>query len=335
MSGRIRIGHGGGGRLTRDLIEGLFVPRFGGSALRKLADSAVVEAGGGRIAFTTDSYVVVPPFYPGGDIGRLAVCGTVNDLAVMGARPEYLSCAVILEEGFPLESLERVAASMRAAADEAEVSIVTGDTKVVGKGKGDGIFVTTSGIGTVIYGRELGPERVAQGDAVLVNGPLGDHAAAVLAARGEFGMEGELESDNAPLFGMLSGLMDAGVDIKVMRDLTRGGLMSAACELARGQAWGFRFEEAAIPVRDAVRGLCETVGFDPLSMANEGKVVIVVDAPDAGKALEVLRSHRYGRESSVIGRAVAEAAGRACLETAAGGTRLFEMPLGEELPRIC
>lgn len=335
MNRTIRMGHGGGGRLTRDLIERLLVPRFGSEVLSRLADSAILPLGDRRIAFTTDAYVVAPPFFPGGDIGRLAVCGTVNDLAVMGARPESLSCALILEEGFPLDSLERVVASMRAAADEAEVAIVTGDTKVVGKGKGDGIFVTTSGLGTVIYSGDLGPECVRPGDAVLVNGPLGDHAAAVLGARGEFGMDLDVPSDAAPLGGLIATLIEAGVRIRVMRDLTRGGLVSAACELAHGHAWGFRFDEARIPVRDAVRGLCEMVGFDPLTMANEGKVLVVVDPADAEKALDLLRAHPYGREASMIGRTGADVPGRACLETVAGGTRLLEMPLGEELPRIC
>jgi hydrogenase expression/formation protein HypE len=335
MNKTIRLGHGGGGRLTRDLIESLFLPAFRNPELEALGDSAILDIGDQRIAFTTDGHVVSPPFYPGGDIGRLSICGTANDLAVMGAKPEYISCAVILEEGLPIDSLEKITASMRAAADEAGVTIVTGDTKVVGKGNCDGIFIATAGIGSVIYPHPLGPETVEAGDVVLVNGPLGDHAAAVLCARGEFGMEIDLESDNAPLFGMISGLIDAGVRIKVMRDLTRGGLTGCVCELAQERTWGFRLQEDSIPVRDSVRGLCEMVGFDPLAMANEGKFLAVVARNDTEKALQALRSHPLGGETSIIGTIASDPPGRACLETVAGGTRLLEIPRGEELPRIC
>jgi hydrogenase expression/formation protein HypE len=335
MNRIIRLGHGGGGRLTRDLIESLFLPAFRNPELESLGDSAVLEIGGQKIAFTTDGHVVTPPFYRGGDIGRLSICGTANDLAVMGAKPGYISCAVILEEGFPIESLEKITASMKSAADEAGVSIVAGDTKVVGKGKGDGIFIATAGIGPVVYPHPLGPENVEVGDVVLVNGPLGDHAAAVLCARGEFGMEIDLESDNASLFGMISALIDAGVHIKVMRDLTRGGLTGCVCELARDRNWGFRLEEESIPVRDSVRGLCEMIGFDPLAMANEGKIVAVVARDDVEKALKALQSHPFGKDGAVIGTITPDHPGRACLETVAGGTRLLELPLGEELPRIC
>jgi hydrogenase expression/formation protein HypE len=335
MSKTIRIGHGGGGKLTLDLIERLFVPSFRNEALEKLGDSAIISEGNRRIAFTTDAYVVTPPFFPGGDIGHLAVCGTVNDLAVMGARPEFLSCAVILEEGFPIESLEKVVASMKVAADQAGCTIVTGDTKVVGKGKGDGIFITTSGMGRVVYPGELGPECVNVNDVVLVNGFLGDHAAAVLGARGEFGMQIGIESDAAPLNGLIGSLIEADIKIKVMRDLTRGGLISAACELCRNTSWGFQFREETIPIRDAVRGLCEMVGFDPLGMANEGKVLLVVDSSDADQSLDILRGHKYGIDAAIIGAVTSDLPGRACLETVAGGTRLLEMSLGEELPRIC
>lgn len=335
MNRNIRIGHGGGGRLTRDLIDNLFLPAFRNPALEALADSAILAVGDQRIALTTDAHVVSPAFYPGGNIGRLAVCGTVNDLAVMGARPEYLSCAVILEEGFPIQSLEKITESMKAAAAEAGVMIVAGDTKVVGKGKGDGVFITTAGVGTVIYPGDLGPGSVSVNDVVLVNGPLGDHATAVLAARGEFGMEVDLESDNAPLCGMITSLIEADVNIKIMRDLTRGGLTGSVCELARGQSWGFQLDEESIPVRDSVHGLCEMVGFDPLSMANEGKIVAVVDPKDADRALDLLRAHPYGEQAAVIGRITDDLPGRTCLKTVAGGTRLLEMPLGEELPRIC
>jgi len=335
MNKTIRLGHGGGGRLTRELVESLFLPAFRNPELEALGDSAILEIGGQLVAFTTDGHVVSPPFYPGGDIGRLSICGTANDLAVMGAKPEYISCAVILEEGFPIESLEKITLSMQAAANEAGVSIVAGDTKVVGKGNCDGIFIATAGIGPVIYPHPLGPEHVEVGDVVLVNGPLGDHAAAVLCARGEFGLEIDLESDNAPLFGAISSMIDAGVHIRVMRDLTRGGLTGCVCELARDRDWGFRLEEESIPVRDSVRGLCEMVGFDPLAMANEGKFLVVVSPDDAAKALETLRSHPLGKGAAVIGTITTDPPGRACLETVAGGTRLLELPLGEELPRIC
>jgi len=330
----IRLGHGGGGRLTGELIRQLFLPAWSNPALAALGDSARLDLEGQKIAFTTDSYVVSPPFFPGGDIGKLAVCGTANDLAVAGARPEFLSCGIILEEGFPVAQLERIVASMRAAATEAGVQIVTGDTKVVGKGKGDGVFINTSGLGRIVYD-PLGAEHIRPGDQVLVSGLLGDHALAVLKARGEFALDYEIESDCAALNGLIASFLEPDSGVRFMRDPTRGGLAAALCEIATDQTWGIRLVEESIPIRKTVAGLCEVLGYDPLTLANEGKVVVIARADAAPAILERMKAHPLGREAALIGQVVGEHPGKVCLETTVGGTRILDIPLGEDLPRIC
>jgi hydrogenase expression/formation protein HypE len=330
----IRLGHGGGGRLTGDLIQGLLLPAWSNPQLSALGDSAIMKFDSPEIAFTTDSYVVSPPFFPGGDIGHLAVCGTTNDLAVAGARPEALSCALIIEEGFPMESLERIVESMKQAANQAGVSIVTGDTKVVGHGKGDGIFINTAGIGPVV--RSLpGPAAIQPGDHVLLSGTLGDHSLAVLKARGDFALQFDIESDCAALWPMISTLMEDDPGIRFMRDPTRGGLTNALCEITAGKNWGIALDEQSIPVQPQVTGLCELLGYDPLTLANEGKVILVA-APDASKeVLQRLRNHPLGSRAAMIGTVTGDHPGRVGLRTSVGGTRVLDIPLGEDLPRIC
>ena len=334
QSKTIRLGHGGGGRLTGDLIRKLFVPAWQNPVLNALGDSACMEFEWDKIALTTDSYVVSPPFFPGGDIGKLAVCGTVNDLAVAGARPMYLTCAMILEEGFSIEALGKVVASMQTAAEKAGVQIVTGDTKVVGKGKGDGIFINTAGIGPVLY-EGLGIEKIKPGDHILLNGTLGDHGLAVLKARGDFPLEYEIESDCASLNSFIDSFLSPDCGVRFMRDPTRGGLAGVLAELAENQSWGVRVEEETIPVRDTVAGLCEILGYDPLNVANEGKVVLVVEPDQSANLLEKMKAHPLGRETRIIGQIVPDHPGKAFLETIVGGTRVLDIPLGEDLPRIC
>lgn len=332
--GEITLAHGAGGRLSRELA-GIFARVFDNPLLAPLADSAVFELGGKRLAFTTDSHVVSPLFFPGGDVGRLAVFGTCNDLAVMGAKPLYLSCGMIIEEGFPVAELTRVAESLARAAEEAEVDIVTGDTKVVQRGKGDGIFINTAGLGVIEPGADLCEEAPVAGDSILLSGTLGDHAAAILTAREGLRFEGELISDCAPLAGMLGHLLKSCRGVKWMRDPTRGGLAAALNELAEGRAFGVALEEEAIPVKPQVRAICELLGFDPLHLANEGKAVVVVRAGEAENALRLLRSHPLGQEARIIGALEEKPAGRVALRTAIGGTRILDMPAGELLPRIC
>jgi len=336
----IVLGHGGGGRLTADLIERLFVPAFGGDVLARLEDQATVRLGrengvkAPRLAFTTDSFVVKPIFFPGGDIGRLAVCGTVNDLAVGGAEPLYLSAAFILEEGFALTELARIVRSMRAACDEAGISLVTGDTKVVDKGKGDEVFITTSGIGLVPEGRELSIRSARPGDCMLISGTIGDHGVAIMSLREGIAFETDLESDCAPLIGLTRAMLTACPAIRAMRDPTRGGVASVLNELATASGVGVRIEEASIPVRAEVRAACEMLGLDPLYVANEGKLIGVVPAEHAGRLLEAMRAHPLGRDAAVIGQVVAEHPGMVTLRSAVG-ERFVMMPAGEQLPRIC
>jgi len=330
----IRLAHGGGGRLTAELIQKLFVPMWRNPSLEALGDSAVLEMDGAAIALTTDSYVVSPPFFPGGDIGTLAICGTVNDLAVAGAEPKFLTCGLILEEGFPVESLERIVASMKTAAEQAGVQIVTGDTKVVGKGKGDGVFINTAGVGPIRY-EPLGPAQVRPDDQVLLSGMLGDHGLAVLKARGEFALDYEIESDCAALGGLIESFLAPGCGVRFMRDPTRGGLAAALCELTAGQDWGIELLEEAIPVRPPVAGLCEVLGYDPLTVANEGKVVVVVSPEQAPKVFEAMKAHPLGKDTAHIGQVVPQHPGKVCLQTTVGGTRVLDVPLGEDLPRIC
>ncbi len=333
---RILLGHGSGGRLTARLIEELIVPAFRNPALEALDDQALLEVPrGGELAFTTDSYVVHPLFFPGGDIGALSVHGTVNDLAMGGARPLSLSLAFILEEGLEIAVLRRVIDSVRVAALRASVPIVTGDTKVVGRGSGDGIFITTSGIGVVPDGLRLGSAHVRPGDAILLSGSVGDHGIAVMAHREGLELEGDVASDSAPLHGLVRALLDACPRVHAMRDPTRGGLAATLVEIASRRRLGMEVNEAAIPVRDAVRGACELLGLDPLLVANEGKMVAFVPEPDADAALEALRAHPLGRDAARIGRVLDAHPGSVVVRTHVGGNRILDLPLAEPLPRIC
>jgi hydrogenase expression/formation protein HypE len=332
----IVLGHGSGGQLTADLVRRLFLPAFDNSVLAALEDQATVRLGSGpRIAFTTDSFVVRPLFFPGGDIGRLAVHGTVNDLAVGGARPLFLSAAFILEEGMPLADLARIVASMRAACAESGVALVTGDTKVVDRGKGDQVFITTSGIGIVPDGRELSIRFARPGDRILVSGTMGDHGIAILSVREGIEFETVLESDCASLVDLTRAMLDACPTIRCMRDPTRGGLSSALNELATASRVGIRLDEAAIPIRPEVRGACEMLGLDPLYVANEGKLMAVVSPDDAGRLLEVMRNHPLGRQAAEVGVVVQDHPGMVVLRSIIGGERVVTLLAGEQLPRIC
>jgi hydrogenase expression/formation protein HypE len=331
------LGHGSGGRMSQDLIAGLFYPAFDNPVLRQAGDAAVVEqAGGERLAVSTDCHVVWPLFFPGGDIGRLAVCGTVNDVAMMGAEPRYLTAGFILEEGLAMNTLARVAASMRAAAAEAGVTIIAGDTKVVQRGKGDGLYITTAGVGRVRPGLSIGPCNARPGDAILLSGPIGDHGIAVLSARGELGLEVQVTSDVAPLNGLVSALVAAcGQRVRVLRDPTRGGVASALNEIAQASQVGIVLQETEIPVRPAVMAACELLGFDPLYVANEGKLLAIVAGDAANEALAAMRSTRYGEEAVLVGHVAEQPAGRVLMRTEIGGHRLVEVLAGEMLPRIC
>lgn len=333
--GEILMGHGSGGKLSAQLIENLIVPAFRNPELELLDDQAVVSIGGARLAFTTDSYVVTPIFFRGGDIGELAVNGTVNDLAMGGARPLYLSLAFILEEGLPLADLERVVESARLAAERAGVRIVTGDTKVVGKGSGDKIFINTSGIGVVPPGIELSSCKVRPGDAILLSGTIGDHGIAILSEREGLEFEGELLSDTAPLHELAAAALRVCPGIHAMRDPTRGGLAATLVEIASRQHLGIEVDETAIPVRDTVRGACEILGLDPLMVANEGKLVAFVPADHAGSVLDALRRNPLGRDAAIIGRVTEGHPGFVILRTPVGGERVLDLPFGEALPRIC
>jgi hydrogenase expression/formation protein HypE len=337
---RIGVGHGGGGQLTRELVAGLFVPAFANAALARLGDAAVLDlgaalAGGGRLAVTTDASVVRPLFFPGGSIGDLAVNGTVNDLAMMGARPLALAAAFIIEEGFPAADLERVVAALAAAARRAGVEIVTGDTKVVERGHGDGCYVTTTGIGVVPPGLALGPDTIRPGDAVLVSGTLADHGMAIMAAREGLGFEADITSDTAPLHGLVAALLAACPGTRMLRDPTRGGVATSLVEIAEQARAGIELDEEAIPVAPAVAAACEILGLDPLHVANEGKLLAVVPAEDVRAALAALRAHDFGRRAAVLGRVVERHPGTVVMRTAIGGSRVVPMPLGEQLPRIC
>ena len=337
---QIVIGHGSGGRMTADLIRRSFLPRFSNPALLAGNDAALIdlpELAGlqGRLSLSTDSHIVSPLFFPGGDIGRLAVCGTVNDVSMLGAIPLYLTAGFILEEGLPIETLERVLDSMQKAAKEAMIQIVAGDTKVVEKGKADGLFINTAGLGWIPAGREIGGEKAKPGDVVIVSGSLGDHGIAVVAARGELGFEIDVESDVAPLNGMIQSLLNVAPHVHVLRDPTRGGLATTLNEIAVQSRVGIWVDETRIPIRTEVRAACEMLGFDPLYIANEGKVIIILPADETNAALEVLHSSVYGKAATVIGQVEGSPAGRVLLRTLIGGTRILDVLAGEILPRIC
>ncbi|MFM0554368.1 hydrogenase expression/formation protein HypE [Paraburkholderia sediminicola] len=339
----VNLAHGSGGRAMRDLIEDVFVSTFDNSTLATLEDQAVFSLAdlathGDRLAFTTDSYVVDPLFFPGGDIGTLAVSGTVNDLAVCGATPLYLSCAVVIEEGFSVDLLRRVAASMQRVALEAGVAIVTGDTKVVERGCADKLFVNTAGIGVLRRDVSISARNARPGDVVIVNGYLGDHGAAILVARQQLALEADIESDCCPLNGLIAAMLDACPQIHCLRDATRGGVATVLNEFAQSSNVTIRFDEAALPVREQVQGACEILGLDPLYLANEGKLVAVVPADAAERVLAAMRAHPAGREAAVIGaveRSEADARGLVVMQTVFGGRRIVDMLVGEQLPRIC
>ncbi|GGX71602.1 hydrogenase expression/formation protein HypE [Streptomyces minutiscleroticus] len=333
---RITLAHGAGGKATQTLIEAVFLTAFHNPVLARLEDQAVLTVGGTQLAFTTDSYVVSPLFFPGGDIGDLAVNGTVNDLAMAGARPLHLSAGFILEEGFPVADLTRIAASMAEAAAAAEVDIVTGDTKVVERGKADGCYITTAGVGVVEHGFALGAGLARPGDAVLVSGPIGEHGTTVLLARGDLDIASGLTSDTAPLAGLVAALLDAcGGGVRCLRDATRGGVATVLNEIARASDVAVVLDEAAVPVRPGVRGAAELLGIDPLYIACEGRMVAVVDAADAEAALGALRAHPLGEQAAVIGQVVAEPAPLVLCRTGFGGTRIVDVLIGDPLPRIC
>lgn len=333
---QILLGHGSGGQLTADLIQRLFLPAFANRTLSALEDQATFRlAGGPRLSFTTDSFVVRPLFFPGGDIGKLAVHGTVNDLAVGGARPLYLSAAFILEEGLPLVDLQKIVHSMQEACAEAGVELVTGDTKVVDRGKGDGVFITTSGIGLVPEGIDLSIHNARPGDKILVSGTLGDHGIAIMSVREGLEFETVLESDSAPLHTLSEAILKACPNTRAMRDPTRGGLSSAVNELAAASNIGVKLEEAAIPLKSEVFGACEMLGLDPLYVANEGKLVAIVPDNEAAQVLETMRKHPLGRNAAIIGTVVADHPGTVVLRSRVGGERVLTMLSGEQLPRIC
>jgi hydrogenase expression/formation protein HypE len=331
----VTLAHGAGGKATRALVEGLFLEELGNPLLEPLADAALLDLNGARVAFTTDSYVVKPLFFPGGSIGELAVNGTVNDLAVSGARPLWLSAGFVIEEGFPVADLRRIAAAMSRAAAAAGVTIATGDTKVVERGNADGLYVNTAGIGVVHDGASLGPERVRPGDAVLLSGTLGDHGMAVMIARGELQLEADIRSDTAPVHELTAALLELGDAVRWMRDPTRGGLATALNELAGQAGIAVALDESALPVRTEVAGACEILGIDPLYVANEGKLVAVVAAEAAPAALAALRAHPLGAEAAIVGSVREEPEGLVLLDTAFGGSRIVDMLVGDPLPRIC
>lgn len=336
----ITMAHGGGGRAMRELIDKLIVPAFDNSRLAALEDQATVNLGGlaehgDRLAFTTDSYVVAPLFFAGGDIGKLAICGTVNDLAMGGAVPLYLSCGLIIEEGLPTDELQRVLHSMSATARAAGVQVVTGDTKVVNRSAADKLFINTAGIGVVPRGVNIAATRARPGDVVIVNGSLGDHGTAILVARNELQLQSSIASDCQPLHGLVQAMLAACPDIHCLRDATRGGLATVLNEFATSSRVGIRLQEQAIPIKPEVRGACEMLGLDVLYMANEGKLVAVVPKSHADAVIEAMRGHEAGRDAAIVGQVQAEPAGHVVLQTAFGGERVVDMLVGEQLPRIC
>lgn len=328
----ISLDYGSGGKKTARLIEKLILPRLDNPALRELGDGAIVS-GGEKLVFSTDSFVVSPLFFPGGDIGKLSVCGTVNDLSMCGAEPKYLSCSFIIEEGFPFSQLERIVASMAAQCEKAGVQIVTGDTKVVEKGRGDGIYINTAGIG-VLRHPGLSPGNIRPGDKVLVSGFVGDHGTAVMLARNQM-MQGEIASDCAALNGLTEAILTAAPGVRVLRDPTRGGVATTLNEFVEGTALGIELEEAQIPVRPQVQAACNMLGLDPLYCANEGKLLAVVAPEDADKVLAAMRGHELGAHAAVIGEVTEHYPGKLTLRTAFGGSRVLQKLSGAQLPRIC
>ncbi len=331
----VLLSHGGGGSRTRDLIRDLIVPDLRNPVLDRLDDAACLTVPESELAMTTDSYVVQPLFFPGGDIGKLAVCGTVNDLAMQAAEPRYLTLGFILEEGFPLADLKRIVRSIADTAKLARVQIVTGDTKVVERGKGSGVFINTAGLGVRRPGTDTHVSNARPGDAVILTGSMGDHGIAVMSAREGLKFESDLVSDVAPLWDMVQALLDAVPTVHCLRDPTRGGVAAALNDIAEASRAGVLLREGALPVKREVRGACNLMGFDPLNVANEGKAVVICPGPETERALAALRAHPLGREACVVGRVVDQPAGKVLLETALGGRRIVDVPTGEDLPRIC
>ena len=332
---RILLAHGGGGLLTGQLIAEKFLPLFRNPYLERLEDGAVFTIGGRKLCFTTDSYVVHPIFFPGGDIGSLAVHGTVNDLAMCGGKPLFLSAGFILEEGFPMTDLDRIVTSMAEAAKQAGVQIVTGDTKVVSKGAADGIFINTAGLGMIDYPKAISVTEIRPGDVIILNGTIGDHGAAILNQRENLGFETDILSDSAPLNGLVEAILQASPHIHAMRDATRGGLGAILAEMAEQSQCVITVDEAHIPIREEVRGFCEILGLDPLFLANEGKMVVFCAAADAENVLASMQAHEYGKDAAIIGRVQEKGRGRFILNTAIGGAREIDKPSGELVPRIC
>lgn len=331
----VLLGHGSGGKLSADLIRNVFLPAFNNPFLEKMNDSAMLPFNGGELAFTTDSFVVDPVFFPGGNIGSLAIHGTVNDLAVAGARPLYISAAFILEEGFPLADLKSIVASMQQACEESRVILVTGDTKVVDKGKGDSIFITTSGIGMMENKHHISVDGAKPGDKIILNGAIGNHGIAILSVREGIEFETELKSDSASLVAPILEILKVSSNIHCLRDLTRGGLSSTLNEIAQASKVGIELEETSIPMKDQVRGACELLGLDPMCVANEGKFVAVVAGQDAGKVLGQLQKNPLGRDAAIIGEVVADHPEIVLMRSPIGGKRVVQMLAGEQLPRIC
>ncbi|BAY13775.1 hydrogenase expression/formation protein HypE [Calothrix sp. NIES-2098] len=336
----ITLAHGSGGKAMRDLIDDIFVKSFDNPILSQLEDQASFNLAslmqqGDRLAFTTDSYVVDPLFFPGGDIGELAINGTVNDLAVSGAKPLYLTCSVILEEGLAVETLRRVAASMQSAASKAGIQIVTGDTKVVHRGAADKLFINTAGIGVIPSGVDISAHKIQPGDAVIVNGELGNHGTAILIARGELALDTDIKSDCQPLNSLVENIINVCPQVHAMRDATRGGLATVLNEFALSSNVGIRLYEESIPVREEVKGVCEILGLDPLYLANEGKLVVVVPGKDAEAVLSAMKSHPAGKDAEIIGEVIASPPGVVLLKTIFNAERIVDMLVGDQLPRIC
>jgi len=332
---KILLAHGSGGKLSHDLVSEIFLPRFSNPFLEPLDDSARITNQDGALAFTTDSYVINPLLFPGGDIGKLSVCGTVNDLSMIGAVPSYLSLSLIIEEGLSIDLLKRIMSSVREAAEEASVSIVTGDTKVVEHGAADQLFITTAGIGWIRKGVHLSGSNARPGDKVLVSGFLGDHEIAVLSQREGFGFQGDLKSDCAPLNGLVGSMLEVCPSMRCLRDPTRGGLATTLNEIASRSRVGIVLEEAEIPVRESVRGTCEMLGLDPLYLANEGKLIAICPPEEAERILETMRAHPFGKHAKIIGQVTRENPKRVTLQTLIGGHRVLDMLTGAQYPRIC
>jgi len=332
---QIVLGHGSGGKLTSELIQKVFVPAFNNDYLSRLDDQAVLQLNGSRVAFTTDAFVVTPIFFPGGDIGRLAINGTVNDLAMSGAKPLYIAAAFILEEGLATEELQRVVNSMSAAAREANVLLVTGDTKVVNRGKGDKLFITTTGLGLVDPSIQISADRALPGDKILLSGTIGDHGMAIMSQRENLEFESTIESDTAALHTLVASVLDAGAEIHCLRDPTRGGVATTLNEIAASSRAGMIIDERQIPVRETVKGACEILGLDPLYVANEGKLLAIVASDSEAAALRKMREHSLGGDAQVIGEVVDDHPGMVLMKTGIGGTRVVDVLFGEQLPRIC